>query len=250
MRISFYKPTTKNQKYVHLAESLEKVCASIDWVDPSTPLFALLEEIKPDVVFLNGSENPEHVKYAKHDYPDVKFILVSEQSVDSDVYDKIIYLSEIEKDNGVYLDFLVNEWHCNGEEIENYKTDILFISDGYEKSDFVEEALNSLGDKFTLKIYGRERVDSIYYLGGVNRLEYKNLIASSKIVVMFDREWLHTIMNNGKVPLVYNVKKTNQCEFSNYDELVSACEELMDMSMEKTDLKTYTEFCKEIIEEL
>lgn len=249
--IYFYQPVIEDQRIMHLAESMEIIEKNSHWVQGSMPLFSLLDEKRPNIVFLNGTENPEHVKYAKNDFPTTKFVLVTNQSnVQHDVYDLVVNLSDKDAP-GMYLDYLVNQWHCGGKADEVYETDILYITDSHDMSnEFKTKMINSIGNKYRLKAYGSKRLQSLYYLGNVHRLEYKNLIASAKIVLMFDKEWLNTTITNGKIPVIYNNSVTSEFEFSNYQELDAACSNLLDKKAEKATFETYTDFCVKLIEEV
>lgn len=250
--VYFYHPVIEDQRIIHLAESMEIVEKNSHWVDNSTPLFALLEDKNPTIVFLNDMHNPEHVKYAKHDYPSTKFVLITNKNdVQYDSYDLVVNLSD-ENTQGIYLDYLVNQWHCDGTPDEVYETDILYLTDSHDVSNqYINNMIDSIGNKYRLKAYGKKRLNSLYYLGDVHRLEYKNLIASTKIVLMFDKEWLKIAVANGKMPLVWNnSSQINECEFSNYQELEDACASLLEKKIEKATSETYTDFCVKLIEEL
>jgi len=254
--IYFYHPATADQRILHLAESMEIVEQNSHWVDGTTPLFSLLEEKNPTIVFLNGTENPEHVRYAKKDFPATKFVVITDKAgVEYDAYDKVIHLSD-KNTQGMYLDYLVNQWHCDGTMNEVYQSDVLLITDGHDVSNtYITRMIDSLGNKYKVKAYGNNRLPSLYYLGSVNRLEYKNLIASTKVVLMFNEEWFNTAISNGKAPLMWNNGNKlwvglGEFEFANYEQLESVCGNLLEKNVEKATFETYTDFCVKLIEEL
>ena len=214
-------------------------------------LFDLLENYKPSIVFLNDDTCPhEHVSYAKNDFPDTKFILVTENNENPTEYDLVIHLKD--STQRVYLDYLANDKFFT-EEVpeklrEKFKSDVLYISDEYESNEVLRNTLKSLSEKYVVKAYGKNAVECPSYLGACERNQYKNIIGSTKFMLLFDQKLLNTAMFCNKIPLVYSANPKTPYEFSNYSQLVNAIDTCQ--PLENVTVSTYKDFSKKMLQEL
>lgn len=256
MNTFFYRPNSDkfDHKIIHLAESMNRIGCTSNWVNYDVPLFQLLNEVNPEVLFCHDDQHSSgHLALAKRDFPNTKLVLLSSQlsKTEEKNYDAVVYLSSTHSNEPLYLDYLINENHIDGTHKKEFETDILFITDGIDSNNqYARSSLDSIGNKFKLKMYGENNLKSIYYLGGIHRSLYKDVIASSRAVILFNDEWKNTVLAVGKIPIVYRQKMTNQFEFSNYKELEEACDRVFSTSPSKQYGKTYTDFCKMLLEGL
>lgn len=250
---------TRNLKIIGIAQATEQIKNNAGFFTPQ-PIFDFLQEQQPDILFLNeGDYETTHITYAKHEFNNTKFILFkhSEDKIINNPFDLTLHLKN-RKDKW-FVPALVNENFTNGENEDQYSTDILVISDEVEVNDITNKWLLSLGQKYRLKIYGENKLNNPYYLGKLPHSDYKNAFASTKLVVMLNDEWLYTSLANNKIPVVFDKNETRDYEFSNYSKLNKLCQdglESFDTTLQKIksnfDLsdKTYLNFTQKILEEI
>lgn len=238
-----------SSRVLSLAESLSEN-ANVKMID-GISLFDLLEYQKPSIVFLNDNTCPkEHVEYAKQDFPETKFVLITETNNDPTEYDLVIHLND--NGQGMFLGYLANQNFYTdnvSEELKQlYKSDILYISDDYSGNQYILDIIKSLSENYTVKVYGKKRLVCNSYLGSCNRSDYKNIIGSTNIMLLFDKKLLNTAMLCKKIPLVYSQTPINEYEFSDYAQLLDViknCKPIGDFKLE-----TYKDFCEKMLQEL
>lgn len=185
-------------------------------------VYRLIEETKPNVIIFEEDNNlkDSDIEYAKHDYPDIKFVLIRDEpqqtirNIKEELFDFIFdkstdlpeAMEHVSGPNRRKLKYLVNEdLVCGGEYKYEYDSEFVLFTDHLSNQDkqFMD-CLNWLGDTYKLKIYGPIKVDSPYYLGNANKDEYKNIIQSSKCVVMYTNVWFDSAYANGKFPIIFS----------------------------------------------
>lgn len=248
-----------NQKSIGIVQATEKLYGNVNFFNKQ-PIFDFLQDNEPNVIFLNeGDYETNHIIYAKHEYPQVKFVLLksSEEKIKNNPFDLVLHLNN--KKDRWFIPYLVNENFTNGKTEEQYSTDILFITDQIEQSEITNKWISSLGEKYRLKAYGENKINNPYYLGRVLNQDYKNIFASTKLVLMLNDMWIYTSIVNNKIPIVFNKNKTEEFEFSDYSQLDQLCDDALsnfDTNLSKVKLKfdlsdkTYSNFTKKIFEEL
>jgi hypothetical protein len=253
LKVLFYQ--SKNNKAICLSKSIIQSVKQFALIQ-NTPIFDCLENYKPDIIFLNESDcKLEHIAYAKSDFPETKFVLLKESNNDLDPnipFDMVIKLNNEDKNKEFYLDNLAYEKWGGGSESEYFSSDILYISDDFDGSPETTHLLQSIGEKYKLKIFGEKRVPCCFYLGKIREESYSEAVASTKIVLMFNDNLLKTALFCNKTPLVFSKEPRNHCEFSTYEQLEDLCELHIKSKMETMKLKieTYSDFWQKALEEL
>jgi len=254
-----YFSATEHPKIVGVAQGIETIIPdSFFWHKGQVSLFDLIEDKKPDIIFLNdGDTQDDHIKYAKHEFPDIKFVLFTEGDEVTEGFDAIYSLSNPKSPK--YVPYLSNPVALDGgEEVAQYKCDFVLFSNRLDgKNKEMLKWLSAIGNKYHFKIYGTNRIPIPYYLGRPQPEEYKNIIQSAKAVIMMDDEWFHGTVLNGKVPLLFDRKKEKPWMFDQYEEVVSLCDQILEGEPEwlpelrkQSEGKTYVELAKQIIKEL
>lgn len=255
------------KKYLQNPE-MQNFSGEVSTFDKDVKIYPLLQEFNIDVIIFEEDSGFKYgdIEYAREDYPNVKFVLIRNETheailkIKEGLFDFIFDKSN-ELPNSMEhvfnlkrrkLKYLVNEeLVCGGEYKEEYETDFLLFTDyldcprGMEKShkDFLDH-LNWIGDTYNLKIYGPIKIDSPYYLGDVNKNEYKHIIASCKHMLMYTHIWYESAYINKKKPHLFE---------SDFKEKITNIETgLEDPCLRDPDLKykTYIDVAKEFFGEL
>jgi len=159
MSKKIYFSTSNHPKIVGLAQSMQLVEADSHWLDSSsTVIFDLLGTVGPDVVFLKDDDYKiEHIEYAKADFPDTKFVLLTEKNETHEIWDAVIYLND--DTNELFLPHLAHDLYSNGTANKIHETDILVISNNIDiENQNILKWIFSIASKYRLKIYGDQKV--------------------------------------------------------------------------------------------
>jgi hypothetical protein len=239
--MSIFISESMHPKIMGLAQGLESLGLQVNSRNSkSTPLFDFIEEAKPQAFFLNNEDIVQkEVKFAIWEYPDIKWIWLREELADINTseLDLVVNLNDslMAAEDDISLPFLGNEvLYGEGKYDPQLATDLLIFSDRLDvKNESLISWINQLGTEFRLKIFGLQRVPSVYYLGQLHRAQYKDAIASAKIVVGFDEEWHYNTLMNGVTSLHFIRTDKDLCEwqFEDYKTLVQKCRTyLLDLS--------------------
>tara|TARA_R100001163_G_scaffold1295_2_gene1964 strand:+ start:40201 stop:40965 length:765 start_codon:yes stop_codon:yes gene_type:complete len=252
MNNNIFFSSSSHPKIMGVAQGMQGNAKESRWFENSLPIFDLLEAEKPDLVFFKDNDYPlQHIEYAKKDFPNTKFGLFTELEEDHEFFD--ITINILNENHRNYLPYLANTYYSGGKKNEIYETDILMISNNVNlENETLLKWIFSIATKYRMKIYGENKVQCPYYLGNVGIESFKDLIASTKIMIMLNEEWLQTALLNDKVPLLFSNNPSNHCEFSTYSQLDELCNLHINHDMESTKItpKTYLDFCNKILEEL
>lgn len=233
---------SKDERVIGLGQSIKE--HQVNTFDPKIPVYHLIENFSPDIIIFeeNNDLKDSDIEYARQDYPNIKFVLIRDEphetirNIKEELFDFIFHKSsdlpdEIEHVSNIKrrkLKHLINEeLVCGGEYKQEYETDFLLFTDYLDCPQGMEreykrflDHLNWLGDMHRLKIYGPIKIDSPYYLGNANKDDYKNIIASSKCILMYTNIWVESAYINGKLPLIFTnnfideVKEVYDCDFT------------------------------------
>jgi hypothetical protein len=223
---------SQDERVIGLGQSIKN--HEILTFDPNIAVYNLIENFNQDIVVFEEGSNLKDtdIEYAKHDYPDIKFVLIKDEPQETIrdikeelfdfIFDKSTDLPEdmehVGNPDRRKLKYLVNEdLVCGGEYKYEYDSEFVLFTDHLLNQDkqFMD-CLNWLGDTYRLKIYGPIKVDSPYYLGNPNKDEYKNIIASSKCIVMYTNVWFDSAYVNGKIPIIFSENFINDVK-ENYN---------------------------------
>ena len=238
--MSIYIRTSSHPKVVGIAQALEKSVKDVFYWDPEqVKLFDLLEDVKPQAVFLQDAEVEDgYIKYAKQEYPRTSFVWFRNNihsKFDSTGIDLVIDLHEggqydslSDDKDYLYLPYLANTIAFSGGTFQKqYETDFLIFSDGIpdEYKEDIIKWLDALGSKYRIKIYGTEKLSLVYYLGRPMPDAYKDVIASCKAMIMWNDEWFYTTVLNNKIPIIF--QQNRGYNFSSYHGLEAVCYDIL-----------------------
>ena len=210
-----------------LAQAIKTIVpTSFFWNRQEKPLFDLLQDSSPDVIFYHDADALDgSIALAKLEYPDVKFVYMQFMPALSGASpDLTIHMIPLTcGENTMYLDYSVNLVDMTGGiKRDKFSTQILAITDNIDnENQFQILALRALSHKFQTKIYGNTRVGIPNYLGRLRQEDYKDVFASAKILVAFDETRCNDAAYHNCVPLVYGK------DFRNVTELLEECEKLL-----------------------
>jgi hypothetical protein len=209
---------SQDERVIGLGQSIKN--HEILTFDPNIAVYNLIQNFNPDIIVFEEDDNlkDSDIEYAKHDYPDIKFVLIRDEphqrirNIKEELFDFIFDKSsdlpeDMERNpHRRKLKYLINQdLVCNGHYKNEYDSEFVLFTDHLESEDreFMD-CLNWLGDTYKLKIYGPIKVNSPYYLGNPNKDEYKDIIASSKCIVMYTNVWFDSAYANSKVPIIFS----------------------------------------------
>lgn len=226
---------SQDERVIGLGQSIKN--HEILTFDPNIAVYNLIQNFNPDIIVFEEDDNlkDSDIEYAKHDYPDIKFVLIRDEphqrirNIKEELFDFIFDKSSdlpedmehVSNPHRRKLKYLINQdLVCNGHYKNEYDSEFVLFTDHLESEDreFMD-CLNWLGDTYKLKIYGPIKVNSPYYLGNPNKDEYKDIIASSKCIVMYTNVWFDSAYANSKVPIIFSenfindVKETYNDDF-------------------------------------
>lgn len=218
------------------------------WIPENPPIFDLLENHEADILILDDeSIIKAHINFVKKEYPNIKIVRINgELDLDKKISDAI--------DLDISIPYLINEHlHIGGKVEEQFSTDLLIITDGLpeDEGDVLLRVIDTLGYKYRLKVYGNKTIKSPYYLGMLRQDEYKNVLASTKAMILFKEEWVYPCLANNIVP----IGKNDKTAFTNIEELCILCEKVLNnqdsdirAELSKVDLSslTYTFFAEDL----
>ncbi len=237
----------KHPKILGIINALKETNHNIIQWDNNTDIFNIFEYKNPDIIFIS-EKDINLIDYIRYDYPNVKIYLFK-NSNDTYEVDKEINIVDNASDN--FIEYLFDEkLYSNGIENHKYKCDFLIISDNISnEQNYILDICSGIGSNFNTKIYGLNKVNSVYYLGIPERNEYKNIIASCKAMIMFDDEWFYTALFNNKIPLIYDKDPMHHFQFNNYNQLFQMCDYISKSNDVNSNLniknKTYSYYIKE-----
>ena len=254
-----YFSATEHPKIVGVAQGIETFAPdSFFWHKSQMSLFDLIEEKKPDAIFLNDNDTQDdHIKYAKHEFPHIKFVLFTEGDEVTEGFDAIYSLNNPKSPK--FIPYLANPIALNGgNATDQYKCDFVLFSNRLDaENKGMLKWLSAIGNRYHFKIYGNNRLPIPYYLGRPQPEEYRNIIKSAKAVIMMDEEWFYSTVLNDRIPLVFDRTKDKPWKFDQYEEITALCDsvlkgtpEWMDELKKEAEGKTYIEFAKQMKEEL
>jgi hypothetical protein len=231
---------------------------SWNWDQDVINIFDMIQEVKPDVILLPRSyvlqnfQTTKSIWYAMEEFhpQGIKFILLQDSNIS--LLEKEILSSEIAQDFDLIID--LNDFHyaldqrfTNGTRCSKFECDISVFTQNL--TDQHIEWINRLGDNHRIKIFGPQKIDSVYYLGSLLSTEYKDVLASSTKHVMFSLEWFYPAVVNNAQPLYFVRKPDNKIfSFSSYDELNTQC--LSGAAITNISIPTYKDIADNIRKQL
>lgn len=257
--MSVYITNSSHPKVIGLAQAIEDSGVEAYFWDNGNPsIFDLISKKNPSAVFLNNKSiiDESHV-YAKEEYPDIKFILLDEYGETNDLgFDLVINLVK-EKEGQWFLDSLANSvQYEGGNYVEEFESDFVVFTDDLDER-FVLW-IEGLGSTCRLKAYGKKKIPSVYYLGRPAPDEYKDILASTNVVVAFEDNWKMNSIVSDVLPFCYSHDKKMPYEFSTFEELKALTDNYNEaqarswkkkMKKEYGDL-TYSSFVEKLKEEI
>jgi len=257
--MKIYFTVTNNPKIIGLAQAIEKLINEAFFIDlKKQNIFDFIEISKPDLLFVDSS-NLDHIyiDYVKKENPNIKICLIKDQLTNpkfDELFDYVINMINEEKDN--YMPFLHNDVMITdeGKFDKKFNSDFIFISNKSNVSIDIINTLNLIGDKFNLKIIGKHKINSPYYIGNISEAEYNNVFKSTKGVISLDDEWDMTCMFSDILPISFSMQDDKrEYQWRNPKELFYICKDAANKEKEfkiEKNIKTYKDYAKMIIEEM
>ncbi|NVM35954.1 MAG: hypothetical protein HWN81_10180 [Candidatus Lokiarchaeota archaeon] len=255
MRIYF--TLTNNPKIIGIAQAIEKLINEAFFVDfKKQNIFDFIEVSKPDLLFINSTDlNNTYIDYVRKENPNLKLCLIKEQFTDPNIDKLFDYtINTFNKTLDNYLPYLHNDNIITNEGIfENkFESDFTFISNIQNQSLDLVKGLDLIGDNFNLKIFGKYKIKSPYYIGNVTESDYKHIFKSTKGLISLNDEWDMSCIASNIVPISFNMSDKKDYQWSNIEELFNVCKEIFSGNQFKIDgtFNTYKNYAKTIIEEM
>jgi hypothetical protein len=257
MRIYF--TATDNPKIIGFAQAIEKLINEAFFVNlRKQNIFDFIEISKPDLIFVDSSSlDYIYIDYVKAENPNIKICLIKDKPTDpkfDHLFDYIINAFNEKEEN--FMPFLHNDVMITDEgKFDNkFDSDFIFISNTLKTSMDINNILNLIGDNFNLKIIGKHKVNSPYYIGNIGEADYNNVFKSTKAIISLNDEWDMTCLSSEILPISFNIKdEKKEYQWNNTQELFSICKKVVNKTQEfkiEKNIKTYKDYAKMIIEEM
>lgn len=181
------------------------------WDDERKPVFDMLEESKPDFLFLHQHNITEPLIMALEDYPDIKTILYGVHLPNfmenappvaiccpAATPDKI--MSNIEGVPVMRMDDAANIAQLNGGYyVDKMKSDVLYLSNlPVEKRNYIPGCINGIlaNTELSVKCTGVTPFPSAMFVGRVDIPQMLNFMASTKVAIDFDFDMFYDLVAN------------------------------------------------------
>lgn len=257
MRIYF--TATDNPKIIGFAQAIEKLINEAFFVNFKTQnIFDFIELSKPDLLFVDSSSlDYIYIDYVKQENPNIKICLIKDKPTDpkfDHFFDYIINIFNEREDN--FMPFLHNDVMITdeGKFDKKFDSDFIFISNSLKTSMNINNILNLIGDNFNLKIVGKYKVNSPYYIGNIGEADYNNVFKSTAGIISLNDEWDMTCKSSDVLPISFNINDDKEkYQWSNTKELFAICKNVVNKTEQfkiEKNIKTYKDYAKTIIEEM
>lgn len=182
----------------------------IIWDTKNKPIYDMIDEIKPELMFLDSQQITPIILEALNNNKDIKVVLFG-LSYYQQINPTLILLND-DISKSVMTQFQKNgcpyyiikkaaniAQYTNGQVIDSYFSDILYLSvDNPQQNPHILEILISLSkQKYRLKICGQYPILLSSYLGRTTIKDMTNLMLSTKIGIDFDGSMLYNYIANG-----------------------------------------------------
>lgn len=159
----------------------------IVWDKLSRPFFALLKMVPdPDFIFFTSSvcSIDTSYKFVKNDFNGKSILLnIDNAELDKKYFDKVVDVAMLPRRANI-------EMYGGGTPSNRFKTDVLLITDYVDTANigFIEK-MKQLATHYRVKAFGENRLEIPEYLGKVSIYDYKNMLASAKVLLSYDNYW-------------------------------------------------------------
>lgn len=220
-----------NPKIVGMAQALSSIINNAQFLywDSNAPIFKILKEVAPDVVFFTPDDIEEqHLVYCKAESPNTKFVLIEDKEPVQ--YEHIDFkISLINQNEKYYLDYLADPTlFSNGESNEQLACDFLIFSSPVMQDKNISGWINTICSNYNVKIFGNA-FSSPYYLGAIDVIDVKHAIQSCKGLIALNNEWYFNTLMNKKIPMCLGSNSNNNKKFifNNFTELKEMCDKVI-----------------------